>query len=75
MARAVFGGNRMKVVEDSWSFANVGAIAQNVYLYCASENLACIVRAMFDKDAIIKTLKLRPDQKPILAQTIAQFKK
>jgi nitroreductase len=75
MARAVFGGNRMKDVEDSWSFANVGAIAQNVYLYCASENLACIVRAMFDKDAIIKTLKLRPDQKPILAQTIAQFKK
>jgi nitroreductase len=74
MAKAQFGGKPMDTAEP-WSFVGVGAIAQNVYLYCASENLACIVRAMFDKDAVIKTLKLRPDQKPMLAQTVAQFKK
>jgi len=59
---------------ETWSFVGVGAIAQNVYLWCASENLACIVRAMADKDLIAKTLKLRPDQHFMLAQTIAQFK-
>jgi nitroreductase len=74
-ARAQFGGKPMKEVEETWAYANTGFIAQNVYLYCASENLACIVRAMVDKDAIAKTLKLRPDQKVILAQTVAQFKK
>jgi hypothetical protein len=75
MARAVFGGKKMPEVEQTWSFANVGSIAQNVYLYCASENLACIVRAMVDAAAITKTLNLRPDQKVILAQTVAHFKK
>jgi len=75
MARAVFGGKKMPEVEQTWSFANVGLIAQNVYLFCASENLACIVRAMVDQAAIAKTLKLRPEQKVILSQTVAQFKK
>jgi SagB-type dehydrogenase family enzyme len=74
LARASFQGKRMDTAEP-WSFAGVGFIAQNVYLYCASENLACIVRAMVDPVAITKTLNLRPDQKIILAQTVAHFKK
>ena len=73
--KASFGGRRMKDTEEIWSYANTGCIAQNVYLWCASENLACIVRAMIDKDAVRKTLKLRPEQHVILAQTIAHFKK
>jgi nitroreductase len=75
MAKAQFGGKKMPEVEETWSYANTGFIAQNVYLYCASEGLACIVRAMIDKDVASKALSLRPDQKIILAQTIAQFKK
>jgi len=58
-----------------WSFANAAAIAQNVYLFCASEGLACILRAMIDPVQIAKVFKLRPDQKAILTSTIAQFKK
>ncbi len=59
----------------TWTYAGAGAIAQNVYLYCASEGLACILRAMIDPVQIAKTFKLRPDQKAILTSTIAQFKK
>ncbi len=73
--RAKFMGKRMKETEETWSFANTGLIVQNVYLWCASENLACIVRAFADAELIKKTLKLRPEQHFILAQTIAQFKK
>jgi SagB-type dehydrogenase family enzyme len=62
-------------VSATWSYTNAGAIAQNVYLYCASENLACILRAMIDPDQIAKVFKLRPGQKAILTSTIAQFKK
>jgi nitroreductase len=58
-----------------WSYANAAAIAENVYLFCASEGLACILRAFLDPERISKTFELRPDQKPILTSTIAQFKK
>jgi SagB-type dehydrogenase family enzyme len=73
-AKAKWQGKVMDTAE-VWSFAGTGAICQNVYLWCASEGLACIVRAMVDKDAIRKTLKLRDDQHVMLAQTIAHFKK
>ena len=57
-----------------WSAVGVGAISQNVYLFCASENLACIVRAMIDATKLSQVLKLDADQKVMLTSTIAQFK-
>jgi SagB-type dehydrogenase family enzyme len=58
-----------------WSYCGAGAIAQNVYLFCASEGLACILRAMIDAAKIHKVFKLRPEQEVLLSSTIAQFKK
>ncbi len=57
------------------SSANTGFIGQNVYLYCASEGLATVVRGLIDKPALEKAMKLRPDQKVILAQTVGYPKK
>jgi len=53
-----------------YSATDTGFISQNVYLYCASEGLATVVRGMFDGPALTKTMKLRPDQKIILTQTV-----
>ncbi|MFA5785148.1 MAG: SagB/ThcOx family dehydrogenase [Phycisphaerae bacterium] len=53
-----------------YSGADVGFIAQNVYLFCASENLATVVRGYVDKEILAKAIGLRPDQKVILAQTV-----
>jgi SagB-type dehydrogenase family enzyme len=50
--------------------ADTGVIAQNVYLFCASEGLAVVVRGSVDRPALAETMKLRPDQKIILAQTV-----
>ncbi|MGC9971569.1 MAG: SagB/ThcOx family dehydrogenase [Bryobacteraceae bacterium] len=61
--------------DDSWAFAATGFIAQNVYLYCASEGLTTVVRAMVDRTALSKAMKLRPDQKITLAQTVGYPKK
>jgi SagB-type dehydrogenase family enzyme len=47
-----------------------GFIAQNVYLFCASEGLATVVRGGIDRPAMEKALKLRPDQHVVLAQTV-----
>lgn len=56
--------------KDFYSAADTGFISQNVYLYCASEGLATVVRGWVDKSTLRKAMKLRPDQKIILAQTV-----
>jgi len=50
--------------------ADTGFISQNAYLYCTSEGLATVVRASVDRDALAKVLKLRPEQKIVLSQTV-----
>jgi len=61
--------------KDLYSVAATGFISQNVYLYCASEGLATVVRALIDKSALAGVMKLRPDQKVILAQSVGYPKK
>jgi SagB-type dehydrogenase family enzyme len=53
-----------------WSSADAGFSAQNVYLYCASQGLAVVVRGMVDRESLTKILKLRPEQKIVLSQTV-----
>lgn len=53
-----------------YSAADTGFIAQNVYLYCASEGLATVVRGMVDRNALAKEMKLRDKQKIILVQAV-----
>lgn len=55
--------------------ADTGFISQNVYLYCASEGLATVVRAGIDRDALSKEMQLKPEQKIILAQSVGYPKK
>jgi len=60
---------------ENFTAADVGFIAQNVYLYCASDGLATVVRGSIDKPALAKVLKLQPNQKIILAQSVGYPKK
>ena len=50
--------------------AETGFIGQNVYLFCASEGLATVIRASVNREALAKALKLRPEQRITLAQTV-----
>ena len=52
------------------SGADTGFISQNVYLYCASEGLATVVRGLVDGPALEKIMKLRPDQKVVFGQSV-----
>ncbi len=58
-----------------YSAADTGFISQNVYLFCAGEGLGTVVRALIDKPALAKAMRLRPDQKITLAQTVGYPKK
>ncbi len=53
-----------------YSATDTGFIAQNVYLYCASEGLNTFVRGLIDKPALSATMNLRKSQKIILAQSV-----
>jgi len=53
-----------------YSAADTGFIGENVYLFCSSEGLATVVRGSVDRPALAKAMKLRPEQKIILAQTV-----
>ena len=66
--------SRLKVSDPTsaafFNGAHTGFIAQNVYLFCASEGLSAVVRGSIDKEALAKIMKLRPDQKITLAQSV-----
>jgi SagB-type dehydrogenase family enzyme len=58
-----------------YSGTHTGLISQNVYLFCASEGLATVVRGLLDREALAKTMKLRPDQHVTFAQSVGYPKK
>ena len=53
-----------------YSACDTGFIAQNVYLFAASEGLGTVVRGGIDRAALAKAMHLRPDQHITLAQTV-----
>lgn len=62
-------------VKNFYSAAHTGFISQNVYLYCASEGLATVVRGLIDRESMAEVMKLRPEQKVMLAQSVSYPKK
>ena len=60
--------------KDFYAALDTGYISQNVYLYCASKGLATVARGWVDKEALRKTMKLGPEKKIILTQTVGYGK-
>jgi SagB-type dehydrogenase family enzyme len=65
---------RMKLVpasaRESYASVAAGAMAQNIYLFCASTGLATVVRAWFDRHALTQAMGLSPDHQILLTQTV-----
>ena len=53
-----------------YSAADTGFISQNVYLFCAAFGLGTVVRDWVDRPTLSKKIRLRQEQKIILAQTV-----
>ena len=67
-ARRMKGAGEAMQIE--FAAADTGFIAQNAYLYCASEGLICVVFAAIDRDRLAQALKLDPAQRIVLAQSV-----
>ena len=63
-------GRASEADKNFYSATDAGFISQNVYLFCASEKLATVVRGLVDRGPLAKALKLREEQKIILAQSV-----
>ena len=59
----------------AFASAAAGAMAQNVYLFCASAGLATVIRAWLDRDALAKAMGLSNDQQVLLSQTVGRPKR
>ncbi|MDR2813266.1 MAG: SagB/ThcOx family dehydrogenase [Prevotellaceae bacterium] len=59
-----------KMSDEKMAYADCGFISQNVYLYCASEGLATVVRGFVDRDDLAKVIGLKPGYAITLSQTV-----
>ncbi len=55
---------------DVFRWTDSAVMAENVYLYCASEGLATVTRALFDRAALFAAMRLRPGQVVTLSQPV-----
>jgi nitroreductase len=58
---------------DRWIAVELGCIAQNVHLYCASEGLGTVIRGMIDEKKFSEVIKVKPEQ-ILMAQTVGCVK-
>jgi nitroreductase len=59
----------------TYAAADAAFIAQNVYLFCASEGLASVVFAMIDRERFTQAAGLKPHQRIALAQSVGYPKR
>ena len=57
------------------SWINTAFISQNMYLYCASANLGCVVRGSQPEAGLADEMRLRSNQRITLFQTVGVPKK
>ena len=61
--------------DHNFSVMHAGSAYQNVELYAGVTDLGCVVRAMFDKEAVAKAIQLPAGQRIIVTQAIGYEKK
>ena len=71
----IFVADTKKQSSATSSYANVGFISQNVYLFCTSEGLGTVVRGWYNSEKLHKAMELSDNQSIILCQTVGYPKK
>ena len=61
-----------KQMKPEFAAMTVGAMSNNIYLWCASEGLNTVVRASFDQEGLKKALKLNDTESVLLVQTVGK---
>ncbi|CAG9185653.1 nitroreductase family protein [Cupriavidus pinatubonensis] len=59
-----------KPLRQFYTALDTGYISQNVYLFCAASGLATVARGLLDRRALARAMRLDPDQRVVLAQSV-----
>jgi nitroreductase len=70
----VYVANLDKASNRDAALTDCGFIAQNIYLFCASEGLISVVRGSYDKEGLHGILGLTEKQEVLLTQTVGYQK-
>ena len=62
-------------MKNFYSGVHTGLMAQNVYLFCASEGLSVVIRGSVEREELAKLMNLGPDQRIMMSQTVGYPKK
>ncbi|MFO7843361.1 MAG: SagB/ThcOx family dehydrogenase [Bacteroidales bacterium] len=68
-------GDSSEDVKTMTAATHCGFIGQNVYLYCASEGLISVFRAMIDKEKAAELLQLKGNKHVIYSQSVGYAEK
>jgi nitroreductase len=63
-------GDGPRVEKKFYAALDVGFISQNVYLFCAADGLATVVRGWIDRPKLAKIMGLGAEQRIIVAQSV-----
>jgi hypothetical protein len=63
-------GDAPRTEQKFYAALDTGFISQNIYLFCATEGLATVVRGWVDRPALAQIMKLAPNQRIIAAQSV-----
>ena len=68
--------NLVLVADEEWMWSGVdaGYVSQNIYLFCAANNMATVAVGGFDKEVVGKALNLQPEQQMILIHPVGYQK-
>lgn len=66
-------GNLEKKQRTIYALLDAGHCSQNMYLYCAHEEMNCVVRGMFDNDKILEVLDLDDDRYEVITTFSAGY--
>ena len=59
-----------KSLRQFYTALDTGYISQNVYLFCAAFGLVTVARGLVDRRALAKAMRLDPNQRVVLAQSV-----
>lgn len=66
----IFVADMNKTSSREYAYTGCGFIAQNIYLFAASEGLGAVTRGWYDKDILAKLLNLSSHEEVLLTQSV-----
>lgn len=73
-ANFIFVADMEKASSREYAYTDCGFVAQNIYLFAASEGLGAVARGWYDKDVLAKLLDLPSQKEVLLTQSVGYIK-